>query len=53
MNKKDDGDDADPQGPSNLDVEGGAASDHSTELTFERVFVQSLTLTFFAEWGDR
>mmetsp|Transcript_22832 Transcript_22832/g.45531 ORF Transcript_22832/g.45531 Transcript_22832/m.45531 type:complete len:302 (+) Transcript_22832:138-1043(+) len=55
INKKDDGGSSSPPpstNPSHLDVEGGS-SPPSPELTFEKVFIQSLTLTFFAEWGDR
>jgi len=42
-----------------MDVEGGSANsadsdiNPSTEVAFDKVFTQSLTLTFFAEWGDR
>ncbi|GMH82739.1 hypothetical protein TL16_g09363, partial [Triparma laevis f. inornata] len=54
INKKDDGGNDEEQNL--MDVEGGSAdsdTNSSTEVAFDKVFTQSLTLTFFAEWGDR
>ncbi|GMH75485.1 hypothetical protein TrST_g13087 [Triparma strigata] len=58
MNKKDDG--GEEEGQQLMDVEGGSAEASSSsqqanfsDFAFDKVFTQSLTLTFFAEWGDR